>query len=214
MVSCFCAGTRIATADGAVAVELLQPGDKVRTAGGGETTVRWLGQQEVAPRLRHPATVNPICISAGALAEGLPTRDLYVSPDHAVEIDGMLINAILLINGRSIYQVASMPLDGFTYYHVETDRHELILAEGCPAESYLDIPDRSSFVNGAERADAPVIREMARLRISSKRLLPDAIKTRLGIADPAIGSVGIEVPNPPQGLTTAERQQSVQFGAV
>ncbi|MCP3969291.1 MAG: hypothetical protein GY717_03035, partial [Rhodobacteraceae bacterium] len=83
------------------------------------------------------------------------------------------------VNGTSIHQVSDMPLDGFTYYHVETETHELILAEGCAAESYLDIPDRSSFVNGAERADAPVIEEMDLPRISSSRLVPAAILGRL-----------------------------------
>ncbi|KMW57739.1 hypothetical protein AIOL_002706 [Candidatus Rhodobacter oscarellae] len=51
----------------------------------------------------------------------VPSRDLYVSPDHAVEIDGVLINAMALDNGTTITQVAKMPLDGFTYYHVETE---------------------------------------------------------------------------------------------
>ncbi|MCP3972469.1 MAG: hypothetical protein GY717_19540, partial [Rhodobacteraceae bacterium] len=84
------------------------------------------------------------------------------------------------VNGTSIHQVSDMPLDGFTYYHVETETHELILAEGCAAESYLDIPDRSAFVNGAERADAPVIEEMDLPRISTSRLVPAAIAQRLG----------------------------------
>ncbi|MCP3971328.1 MAG: Hint domain-containing protein, partial [Rhodobacteraceae bacterium] len=142
-IACFCAGTSIATPDGAVPVETLQAGDRVLTACGGETTVQWLGRQQIAPRLTHPAKVNPIRISAGALSPGLPARDLCVSPDHALEIDGLLINASALVNGTSIHQVSDMPLDGFTYYHVETETHELILAEGCAAESYLDIPDRS-----------------------------------------------------------------------
>ncbi|MGC1494701.1 MAG: Hint domain-containing protein [Sulfitobacter sp.] len=188
-VTCYCAGTRISTPDGTVDVENLVPGDVVVTADGGTSTVKWLGRQPVNTQFSNPAKINPIQITAGALGKGVPLRDLYVSPDHAIALDGMLINASVLVNGSSIYQVANMPQDGFTYYHVETDAHELILAEGVAAESYLDIPDRSAFVNGADRAGAPAIKEMDIPRISSRRLLPDAIKVQLRIEDVAIGSM-------------------------
>ncbi len=114
-LNCFCAGTRIATANGDIAVEDVLPGMRLRTADGGETNVQWLGRQEIAPRFVHPAKINPICISAGAIADDVPARNLFVSPDHAIEIDGVLINASALVNGSTIYQVAKMPLDGFTY---------------------------------------------------------------------------------------------------
>ena len=130
-------------------------------------------------QIQHPAKINPICISASAIAEGVPACDLFVSPDHAIEIDGMLINASALVNGSTVYQVAKMPLDGFTYYHVETDAHEVILAEGCPAESYLDVPDRSAFINGEERSHVAPIQEMDLPRVSSKRLVPAKIAARL-----------------------------------
>ena len=182
-VNCFAKDTLIATPDGPRQVQNLTPGDRISTAPGGETEVKWLGEQRVPARFLHPARINPICIKASALADGVPSADLYVSPDHAIALDGLLINAIALVNGRTIYQVRDMPLDGFSYYHIETDTHELILAEGCPTESYLDIPSRDAFVNGDERANAPVIQEMDMLRISSPRLLPEAIKARLGIVD-------------------------------
>ncbi len=178
-IQCFCAGTRIATADGPVAVEDLTPGTEIALADGTTAPLRWLGRQDVAPRVLHPAKINPVCITAGALGDGLPERDLYVSGDHAVVLDGMLINASALVNGRTIYQVHDMPLDGFTYYHIELDTHAVLLAEGCPSESYLDVPDRTSFVNGEERADAPPIPEMDLPRISSRRLVPETIVARL-----------------------------------
>jgi len=177
--ACFLTGTRIATPRGEVAVEDLVAGDRVLTAQGGETTVQWLGHQDMDTRFQHPAKINPICITAGALAPGLPQRDLYLSADHAVALDGLLINAGALVNSTSIYRVAQMPKDGFTYYHVETDAHELILAEGCAAESYLDIPDRSAFQNGAARGDAAPIPEMALPRITTARLLPDRTRARI-----------------------------------
>jgi hypothetical protein len=39
-------------------------------------------------------------------------------------------------------------MDVVTYYHVELPCHDVILAEGLPTESYLDIDDRSNFDNG------------------------------------------------------------------
>ena len=160
-------------------METLVPGDLVCTADGCVSEMRWLGRETVSAALNDPAKVNPIRIRAGALGAGLPQRDLFVSADHAVGLDGYLINAGALLNGTSITRAAQMPSDGFTYYHVGTDAHELILAEGCAAETYLDMPSRENFDNGAERADAPQVAEMAMPRITVARLLPHTIKAQL-----------------------------------
>lgn len=108
-LSCFCAGTRFATRMGTTIVEELAVGDKILTAEGGETTVRWVGKQFIDPKLMHPSITNPICIRAGALGEGVPKRDLFLSQDHAIEIGVMLITAGALVNGQTIYQVPKMP---------------------------------------------------------------------------------------------------------
>jgi hypothetical protein len=176
--NCFMPGTLIATADGEAPVETLKAGDMVRTADGRLTPVTWLGEQSVNVRLQHPAKVNPVCIRAGALGGGLPVRDLHLSPDHAIEIDGVLYNAGALVNGSTIYQMAKMPMDGFTYYHIETEAHELLVAEGVSAESYIDYDGRAGFDNAAE-ADGRTIAEMDLPRVSSARLVPDDIRERL-----------------------------------
>lgn len=150
-------------------------------ADGGETTVEWLGIQHIDVPLEHPLKIHPICISAGSLGESLPERDLWLSKDHAIALDGLLINAGVLVNDTSIYQADDMPKEGFTYYHVETKTHELILAEGLACESYLDMPSRDGFDNGNERATAPPIQEMSMPRISSSRLLPPHIRAALRI---------------------------------
>ncbi|MCP3970234.1 MAG: Hint domain-containing protein [Rhodobacteraceae bacterium] len=186
--NCFLAGTLIATTDGPKPVETLTGADRLLTVGGGETPLLWLGRQSIDARLTYPAVVNPICITAHALAPGIPARDLFVTADHAVAIDGMLINVGALVNGCSVYQVETMPTLGFTYYHVETARHELILAENCAAESYLDIPSRDVFDNGAERTDAAPIPEMDMPRISAARLVPEAVRARLAARAAAIAS--------------------------
>jgi hypothetical protein len=89
--------------------------------------------------------VWPVRVRAGAFAEGMPQRELWLSPDHAVFVDGVLIPIKLLVNGGSIAQVA---VERVAYFHIELAQHDVVMAEGLPAESYLDTGDRSGFENG------------------------------------------------------------------
>ena len=85
---CFLAGTLIRTPDGEVAVESLKHGDLVLTQDGRTVPVDWLGVQTVSLRFADKMRVLPIRIRAGALAQNVPCRDLLVSPDHAILVDG------------------------------------------------------------------------------------------------------------------------------
>jgi hypothetical protein len=98
---------------------------------------------------RHPKpeTVWPVRIARGSFGENVPARDLYLSPDHAVFINGVLVPVKLLDNDTSVTQ---MPRDRVTYFHVELPRHAVILAEGLPVESYLDVGDRTDFKHGGD----------------------------------------------------------------
>jgi collagen type I/II/III/V/XI/XXIV/XXVII alpha len=144
---CFATGTRILTRRGEVPVEGLCPGDEVATLlPEGFRPVRWVGHRVV--RLAghpHPRDIQPVCVRANAFAPGMPRRDLYLSPDHALFADGVLIPVKYLVNGESIAQVE---VRSVTYWHVELDLHDVLLAEGLPAESYLDTGDRGCFDNG------------------------------------------------------------------
>lgn len=148
-VSCYAAGTRIATAKGPASVECVRPGDVVCTVLGGDTAkVIWVGHREVDCRHHvDPAKVWPVCVSAHAFGRGMPAADLMLSPDHSVYVDKVLIPIRLLVNGRTVRQV---PVDRITYYHVELDRHDVMLANGMPAESYLDAGGRGQFSNGGD----------------------------------------------------------------
>jgi hypothetical protein len=148
-VECFCAGTRIRTSRGEIAVEGLRIGDQVETATGeGIAPITWIGHRTL-DCTRHPEPKRAwlVRVGAGAFAAGVPYRDLFLSPNHAVYVNEVLIPVKHLINGSSIMQV---PLNKVSYYHVELPQHGVLWAEGLPAETYLDIGDRSNFSNGGE----------------------------------------------------------------
>ncbi len=192
--NCFAAGTMIAAADGETPVEALQIGDLVRTIDGRTAPVKWIGQQMMQLRF-WGQRAQPVRIRAGALGGGLPHNDLTVTADHGMIVDGLVINASALINGTSIDWVplAELP-ERFTVYHVETQAHDVILANGAPSETYLDLPGRRTFDNYAEYLDLygaeRTIPEMDRPRISARRLLPDAIRARLGINGAGLSRTG------------------------
>jgi hypothetical protein len=146
---CFMAGTMIRTPSGEVPIENLKRGDLVVTNDGREVSVDWLGVQTVSLRFADKMRVLPIRIKAGALAENVPSRDLLVSPDHALLVAGALIQAGALVNGKSIVREINVPTT-FTYFHVEVDDHSLILAENTPAETFVDNVHRLAFDNWAE----------------------------------------------------------------
>jgi Hint domain len=149
-VPCFVAGTRIRTERGAVAVEALQVGDLVPVVMGGNVQpIVWLGHRSIdCRRHREPRLVRPVRICTGAFGPRQPHRDLFLSPDHAVFVAGVLIPVKHLINGGSIAQV---PVAFVDYFHVELPCHAVLLAEGLPVESYLAVGDRANFANGGEQ---------------------------------------------------------------
>jgi hypothetical protein len=164
---------------------------QVRSPFGGCIPIVWLGHRRAdCRRHKRPHDVWPVRIAAGAGAFGAdgsgaaaPSRDLWLSPDHAVFVGGVLIPVRYLINGRSI---APVEVDEITYWHVELPRHDVLLAEGLPCESFLDTGNRHAFDNGGpttmlhadfaldiwqHEACAELVREGARLAAVRRRLL-------------------------------------------
>jgi len=179
---CFMAGTAITTPCGPVAVEALTAGDIVCTADGGVAPVRWIGRQTVSTVFADPLRVLPIRIRAGALADAVPVRDLLVSPDHAILVDGVLVQASALVNGTSIRRETAVPKI-FVYYHVELASHALLLAEGVPAETFIDNAQRAAFDNWEEHqalgVEAASIPEMEYPRAKAHRQVPQETRQRL-----------------------------------
>jgi hypothetical protein len=181
---CFAEGTLIAVPDGARAIETLRIGESILTADGRSVVVKWIGRQTISTRFGPARRLRPVRVRAGALGEGVPVRDLVLTADHALLLDGLLVNAGALVNGSSIDWVPLAELgDRYKVYHVETADHDIILAEGAPAETFIDYLGRQAFDNyaeyvalyGAER----VIDESPYPRISAARLVPPAIRARL-----------------------------------
>ena len=175
---CFMAGTRIATPSGEVAVESLQPGDLVLTEGGGAAPVTWIGRKTVARRFLDPLQVMPVRIKAQAFAPEVPSRDLLISPDHAVLLDGALCQAGALVNGLSIVRENDAP-EVFTYYHVELENHALLYADGVLAETFIDYVERMAFDNWRDHPGGKPIAEMTYPRAKSHRQVPRAIADEL-----------------------------------
>ena len=195
-LACFVTGTRIATSLGALPVERLEILTRVQTHFSGFSAVKWIGHRRTDCR-RHPQPwdVLPVRVRAGAFGDATPTRDVLLSPDHAVFVNGVLIPVRYLINDATIVQE---PAGVITYWHVELDRHDVLLAEGLPAESYLDTGNRAAFENGGAvvdmhpdfaravwdtRACAPLVRDGPALIDARAMLLRRAL--RLGHATSA-----------------------------
>ncbi|TGD62898.1 type I secretion protein [Tabrizicola sp. WMC-M-20] len=144
-IVCFTPGTLIATPKGEVAVENLRVGDKVITRDNGIQEIRWMGAKTMGwhdfagnPHLR------PVMVRAGSLGNGLPERDMMLSPNHRVLVANdrtalyfdeheVLVAAKHLIGGKGIHQVDSV---GTTYFHFMFDQHEVVLSNGAWTESF------------------------------------------------------------------------------
>ena len=146
---CYCRGTLIGTGRGEKPVEKLKIGDKVTTKSAALRPIKWIGRRSYGGRfVMGRKDILPICIKAGALDENVPRRDLWISPHHAMFLNGVLIEAKDLVNGVSIAQTERV--EEVEYFHIELDSHDVIIAEGAPSESFIDDDSRGMFHNAHE----------------------------------------------------------------
>ena len=151
-VPCFLRGTRILTSKGEIPVERISIGDHLVTKKGASLPVKWIGRR----RFKKDAASNwpkgfmPVRVSQHALDGRSPHRDLYLSPNHCLFIDGILIPVDHLINGVSVTQAMPNDVLEIEYFHIELETHEVILAEGAAVETLLVTTDREGFDNFVE----------------------------------------------------------------
>jgi hypothetical protein len=159
---CFGAGTRIETDRGPRPVETLRPGDRLVLAGGGTGVLRWVGHRRLsaADLMLHPR-LRPVVIAAHAFGPGRPARDLTVSPQHRILVEGwqaellfgaaqVLVPALHLPAPLARRADVTGPVD---YYHLFLDDHAILLSEGLPSESFQPAARGMSDMDADLRAE-------------------------------------------------------------
>jgi hypothetical protein len=142
---CFGVGTGILTPRGEVPVESLRVGDRVTLASGGSAPIVWIGTGKVLATRGRRNAATPVILRKGSLGDNVPNRDLRVTKAHSFYIDGVLIPAEFLVNHRSI--TWDDRAREFELYHIELENHDVLVANGTPAESYRDDGNRWLFRN-------------------------------------------------------------------
>ncbi|MDN7354574.1 MULTISPECIES: Hint domain-containing protein [Acetobacter] len=148
VITCFLSDSMIRTPEGDVAVQDIQVGDSVVAYVDGQQQVRkvvWAGKAHVTVKAGLPddEAGYPVRILKGALAEGVPYKDMLVTPEHCLLFNGLFTPVRMLVNGASIFYDHS--ITSYDYYHIETEQHSVIVADGVMTESYLDTGNRGSF---------------------------------------------------------------------
>jgi hypothetical protein len=148
--NCFLSGTKILTAGGERNIEDLAVGDLLPTMFGGLRPVQWIGRYRYTksePSKPWAESARPVRIARSALASNVPHADLYVTAAHSLLIDGVLVPAELLINGTTITRHEHEG-DEMEFFHIKLESHDVVYAEGVPAETLLDVSE--SFANFAD----------------------------------------------------------------
>ena len=146
--ACYAAGTPILTAEGERPVEALRPGDSVVCVLGQRMArIVWIGHRRIVFGVPGSEAARPIRVAAGAFGPDAPHSDVWLSPEHAVFTDGVLVPIRHLVNHSTIRPDDSVA--AVTYFHIELAQHDVLLAAGLPAESWLDTGNRGMFANAA-----------------------------------------------------------------
>ncbi|WP_051577468.1 Hint domain-containing protein [Komagataeibacter kakiaceti] len=145
---CFLAGSMVRTAHGEIAIEDIRIGDEVLALCDGQQVFRpvsWVGRQvaTVRPGPYPDEAGYPVRILKDAIAQGVPYKDMLITPEHCLFLEGRFIPVRMLVNNRSIYY--DLGITSYTYYHLETACHSIITVDGVLTESHLDTGNRHGF---------------------------------------------------------------------
>ena len=149
----FLRGTLIRTPSGEREISTLAIGDLVITYSGQERPITWIGRRSFRRDASKPwsADVAPIKVARSALTEGVPQRDLYLSPRHALYLDGLLVTIGSILNACTIVRCDADELQSLEYFNLELEEHEVVFAEGAPSDALLPSGDHKQFDNWSER---------------------------------------------------------------
>ncbi|MEI7709921.1 MAG: Hint domain-containing protein [Rhodospirillales bacterium] len=150
---CFLPDTLIETPDGQVRVQDLKTGDIVTTFSGAHRPISWIGTGSVLATRGKRGPATPVIVRKHALGHGMPFYDLRVTKGHSFLLDGVLIPVEFLVNHRTIEW--DDRAKEVTLYHVELETHDILIANGAPAESYRDDGNRWLFQNANSGWDQP-----------------------------------------------------------
>ncbi len=188
---CFAAGTFIRTPQGDRPWSILTTSDLVVTWTGKVRPITWIGTGRVLATRGRRNAATPVIVRRGALAENIPHCDLRVTKGHSLFIDNVLIPVENLVNHRSI--IWDDRAQEVTIYHVELATHDVLVANGAPAESYRDDGNRWLFQNSNASWAQPTQLPCAPLHTGG--CLVDAIWRRL--LDRAGARPGVPITNDP-----------------
>ena len=181
-VKCFLKGARILTVAGETRVEDLAVGDLLPTMFGGPRPIEWIGRYTLkrgTPSKPWPKDSQPVRIARSALAPSVPHADLYVSQAHAVLVDDVLISAGCLINGTTITLDEASERDTLEFFHIKLASHDVITAEGAPAETLLSVDESAAnFADYFRRHGEPSEADVPCLPILSEYRQGSSLKAR------------------------------------
>lgn len=193
---CFLAGTLIETENGLIPVEDIRIGDHVMAYQGESCTPRrviWSGRTRAVVDAGKPDDLSgyPVRVVRDALGEGKPFRDLMITAEHCLFLDGAFIPVRMLVNGTSIHYDKTVA--EYEYFHIETEDHAILMSDGALSESYLDTGDRRRFrqagtihvlggrvLTWQNSAAAPLVNERSFVEPIHERLMRRAETLSLG----------------------------------
>jgi hypothetical protein len=181
---CFAPGALIQTPRGVRAVETLAAGDLVLTEDGQSVPIAWIGRSSYsAARARREERLRPVHLRPHAFGPGLPDRELVLSPQHRVVVEGPVCQ--LLFGLERAFVIARHlpdhmaetpdPESDVVYFHILLSGHKILLANGLPCESLQ--PSRRMIEALSAEAQASLLAAIAGLGPEEMLTRPDALPT-------------------------------------
>lgn len=132
-------------------IEKLREGDLISTADGVAKPLRWIGKRRISKaELANNSKLRPVRIVAGALGNGLPSRDILVSRQHRMLVTSRIAKRMfgvskVLVSAIKLTEIPGVYIDNSVetveYIHLLFDQHEILLAEEAPTESLFTGPE-------------------------------------------------------------------------